>query len=74
MEMRCHVCNVAVGDGQRFCHECGESLDGVTNPTEPLDVLPGAPTVVLADGGFDETAIDTTPVSYTHLTLPTTSP
>jgi hypothetical protein len=32
--MRCHVCNVAVGDGQRFCHECGESLDGVTNPTE----------------------------------------
>ncbi len=38
--MRCHVCNVAVGDGQRFCHECGESLDGVTNPTEPYDVVP----------------------------------
>jgi len=38
--MRCHVCNVAVGDGQRFCHECGESLDGVTNPTEPLEVVP----------------------------------
>jgi hypothetical protein len=37
--MRCHVCNVAVGDGQRFCHECGESLDGVTNRTEPHDVL-----------------------------------
>ena len=40
--MRCHVCNVAVGDGQRFCHECGESLDGVTNRTEPLEVVPGA--------------------------------
>ncbi len=40
--MRCHVCNVAVGDGQRFCHECGESLDGVTNPTEPYDVVAGA--------------------------------
>ena len=37
--MRCHVCNVAVGDGQRFCHECGESLDGVTDPTEKHDVI-----------------------------------
>lgn len=37
--MRCHVCNVAVGDGQRFCHECGETLDGVTNPTEAHDVI-----------------------------------
>ncbi len=37
--MRCHVCNVAVGDGQRFCHECGESLDGVTEPTETHDVV-----------------------------------
>ena len=34
--MRCHVCNVAVGDGQRFCHECGESLAGVTDRTEPI--------------------------------------
>jgi hypothetical protein len=40
--MRCHVCNVAVGDGQRFCHECGESLDGVTDPTAPVDVIPDA--------------------------------
>ncbi|MFK7916926.1 MAG: hypothetical protein AB8G14_02520 [Ilumatobacter sp.] len=37
--MRCHVCNVAVGDGQRFCHECGESLVGVTDPTEQHDVV-----------------------------------
>ncbi len=42
--MRCHVCNVAVGDGQRFCHECGVTLDGVTNPTEPLEVVPDAAT------------------------------
>jgi len=53
--MRCHVCNVAVGDGQRFCHECGESLHGVTNPTEPLEVVPDAPTVVVADTAVDET-------------------
>ena len=37
--MRCHVCNVAVGDGQRFCHECGEALDGVTDPTAELEVV-----------------------------------
>lgn len=60
MEMRCHVCNVAVGDGQRFCHECGESLDGVTNPTEPLDVVPDAATVVVASEAVDAAAIDTT--------------
>lgn len=47
--MRCHVCNVAVGDGQRFCHECGETLHGVTNPTEPLDVI-GAATGAVASG------------------------
>ncbi len=55
--MPCHVCNVAVGDGQRFCHECGESLDGVTNPTEPLDVLPDARPGVDLDALSDE--IDT---------------
>ena len=38
--MRCHVCNVAVGDGQRFCHECGESLAGVTDRTEPITGTP----------------------------------
>ena len=36
--MRCHVCNAEVGEGQRFCHECGESLGGVTDPTEALDM------------------------------------
>lgn len=47
--MRCHVCNVAVGDGQRFCHECGEKLDGVTDPTEAHDVVPGAGATLLVD-------------------------
>jgi hypothetical protein len=58
--MRCHVCNVAVGDGQRFCHECGESLDGVTNPTEPFEVVPDAeadPTPVTATRD-EETTIE----------------
>lgn len=50
--MRCHVCNVAVGDGQRFCHECGESLDGVTDPTEAHDVVP-------ADATDDDTSSTT---------------
>ncbi|MGA9275493.1 MAG: hypothetical protein WBV89_00960, partial [Ilumatobacter sp.] len=35
--MRCHVCNVAVGDGQRFCHECGESLEEVTAQIRTVD-------------------------------------
>jgi hypothetical protein len=34
--MHCHVCNVAVDEGQQFCHECGSSLKGVTDPTEPV--------------------------------------
>ena len=38
--MRCHVCNAEVGDGQRFCHECGESLTGVTDATQELSVVP----------------------------------
>jgi len=54
MMMRCHVCNVAVGDGQRFCHECGETLDGVTNPTEPLEFVPDAP----ADPESDATPVN----------------
>ena len=36
--MRCHVCNADVGENQRFCHECGESLRGVTDTTESLDM------------------------------------
>jgi len=47
--MRCHVCNVAVGDGQRFCHECGESLDGVTDPTEKYDVITDGAATLDAD-------------------------
>lgn len=49
--MRCHVCNVAVGDGQRFCHECGESLRGVTDATETHDIV--------ADDTATETATET---------------
>ena len=37
--MRCHVCNAVVGDGQRFCHDCGQSLRGVTDATESLPRL-----------------------------------
>jgi hypothetical protein len=37
--MHCHVCNIAVGEGQQFCHECGESLKGVTDPTEPITAI-----------------------------------
>ncbi len=36
--VRCHVCNADVGENQRFCHECGESLRGVTDTTEALDM------------------------------------
>lgn len=38
MRMRCHVCNAEVGQRQQFCHECGESLGGVTDPTEAIDM------------------------------------
>jgi len=37
--MHCHVCNVAVGDGQKFCNSCGQSLAGVTDPTEPMPAI-----------------------------------
>lgn len=56
--MRCHVCNVAVGDGQRFCHECGESLDGVTNRTEPLEVVPGAAPITGSTEAIEPPAAD----------------
>jgi hypothetical protein len=61
MVMRCHVCNVAVSDGQRFCHECGESLDGVTNPTETHDVIAddAATLGVEADITDDEVTVET---------------
>lgn len=38
--MRCHVCNAEVGEGQRFCHECGQSLAGVTDATQELAAVP----------------------------------
>ena len=57
--MRCHVCNVAVGDGQRFCHECGEELAGVTDRTEQIEVI-GADTHVDDDATFDHTTDDET--------------
>ncbi|MGB3736113.1 MAG: hypothetical protein WA964_14240 [Ilumatobacter sp.] len=57
--MRCHVCNVAVGDGQRFCHECGESLDGVTDPTEALDVIPDGANALGVDAANDDVTVET---------------
>ncbi|MEM8746386.1 MAG: zinc ribbon domain-containing protein [Actinomycetota bacterium] len=37
--MKCPACEAEVAEGQKFCHECGALLRGVTDPTEPLDVL-----------------------------------
>ncbi len=37
--MHCHVCNAEVHDGQKYCHECGESLTGVTDATQQFDVV-----------------------------------
>ncbi len=41
--MVCPSCGVEVKEQQRFCAECGASLRGVTEPTEPLEVtaVPG---------------------------------
>jgi len=35
--MVCADCGVEVRESQKFCHECGASLAGVTEPTEPVD-------------------------------------
>lgn len=37
--MKCHGCGSSVTEGQKFCQECGQSLRGVTDPTERLDHL-----------------------------------
>jgi len=34
--MVCPECGVEVPKNQRFCHDCGASLKGVTEPTEPV--------------------------------------
>ncbi len=44
--MHCHVCNAEVHEGQKYCHECGESLTGVTDATQQFDVV----------GSFDDDA------------------
>jgi hypothetical protein len=36
--MECHACGAPVIEGQKFCQECGESLAGVTDSTERLDM------------------------------------
>ncbi|WP_040494458.1 hypothetical protein [Ilumatobacter nonamiensis] len=56
--MRCHVCNVEVGDGQRFCHECGESLEDVTARVDRIDASAGPPSD--SDTTSDETMSDDT--------------
>ena len=37
--MDCHACGSPVSEDQKFCQECGQSLRGVTDPTERLDHL-----------------------------------
>ena len=37
--MVCPSCGVEVAERQHFCAECGASLHGVTEPTEPLDMV-----------------------------------
>jgi hypothetical protein len=37
--MHCHVCQVAVDEGQQFCRACGSSLRGVTDPTQPISSI-----------------------------------
>lgn len=60
--MQCHVCNAEVGDGQKFCHECGQSLAGVTDATQELDVIPDGPGAEPgdSDGALRTTATRTT--------------
>jgi hypothetical protein len=58
--MRCHVCNVAVGDGQRFCHECGQELTGVTDPTEAVDEIAASD---VADGATTASAAETSSIA-----------
>lgn len=59
--MRCHVCNVEVGEGQRFCHACGESLAGVTDLTQEittLDKADAAAAGLAATQAIDELSIE----------------
>ncbi len=60
--MHCHVCNVAVGDGQKFCHACGESLSGVTDPTEPIAAVQSDDEAAL----LESEKVDPPPVPETH--------
>ena len=40
--MECHECGAGVSEEQKFCHECGTSLHGVTAPTERVETVPAA--------------------------------
>ncbi|MEP1124228.1 MAG: hypothetical protein ABJH68_10105 [Ilumatobacter sp.] len=72
--MRCHVCNVAVGDGQRFCHECGESLDGVTDATQAHDVITADGVEVDPDDVTLETRSDREPALESETVAPPSQP
>lgn len=73
--MRCHVCNVEVGEEQRFCHQCGESLAGVTDATQelaalPADSIPAEPDAESEprdDGLRDDELPDTQPIPAAEL-------
>lgn len=72
--MRCHACDVAVGDGQRFCHECGAALAGVTDPTEQIETLPASAGLAAPKPG-DRVALDLPlSISLPDDALPPTEP
>ncbi len=41
--MQCPSCGAEVSPEQKFCHECGASLRGVTETTQEVDVIGDAP-------------------------------
>ncbi|MEM9516022.1 MAG: zinc ribbon domain-containing protein [Actinomycetota bacterium] len=66
--MQCPSCGAEVSPEQKFCHECGASLRGVTEATQEVDVIGGdAPTINDEPGDefndepgdeFDDTVVD----------------
>jgi hypothetical protein len=41
--MICNRCGTTVRPGQKFCAECGQSLKGISDVTEPVPVTTGSP-------------------------------
>ncbi|MFK8022535.1 MAG: hypothetical protein AB8G26_01120, partial [Ilumatobacter sp.] len=73
--MRCHACDVAVGDGQRFCHECGTSLHGVTDATAQHDAIVANDLADDVETAVDPNAtVDLSPASDASVPPPTILP